>query len=63
VLTLRHNDNHFARWRAVQVPLQDFGFARTAAAMSALDSLEEEIVEAQHAAARPKPRQYKLVSE
>ncbi len=59
-LTLKHNTIHFARWREVQVPLQEFDLARKQAAMEALDSLEEELIERQRAAAQPKPRHYQL---
>ena len=62
-LTLRHNNIHFARWRSVQVPLQDLGLERTQAAMAALDSLEDEIVERQRAAAQPRPHQFVLAPE
>jgi len=59
-LTLKHNDIHFARWRGVQVALQDFKFARQQAAVDALDRLEDEIVQQQRAAAQPKTRHYVL---
>jgi len=59
-LTLKHNDVHFARWRDVQVTLQDYKFAGEKAAVDALDKLEEQIVEQQHATAQPKPRHYEL---
>jgi len=59
-LTLKHNDIHFARWRDVQVTLQDYKFAREQAAVDALDKLEDQIVEQQRATAQPKPRHYEL---
>jgi len=62
-LTLKHNDVHFARWRDVQVALQDYKLSREAAAVSALDKLEEEVVEQQRAEAQPKPRHYVLAPE
>lgn len=62
-LTGKHNDIHFARWRDIQVNLQDFKFSRQPAAVDALDKLEEEIVEEQRAAAQPKPRHFELSRE
>ena len=62
-LTLKHNNIHFARWRQVQVPLQDDRPANLAPAMDALDRLESEIVEMQRAAARPRPRRYSLAAQ
>ena len=58
-LTVQHNNVHYARWRSVQVPLDGLGFPLTSAE-SALDSLEDQIVRAQHIAAQPKPHQYEL---
>lgn len=62
-LTLKHNDIHFARWRDVQVTLQDYKFAGEQAAVDALDKLEDQIVQQQRAAAQPKPRHYELAPE
>jgi len=62
-LTRKHNDIHFARWRMVQVPLQDLSLTSTQPAMDALDRLEAEIVAAQRAAAVPKPHEYRLALE
>jgi lysophospholipase L1-like esterase len=62
-LTRKHNDIHFARWRNVQVTLQDYKLAGEQAAVNALDKLEEQIVKQQRAAAQPKPRHYELVPE
>jgi len=59
-LTLKHNDIHFARWRDVQVTLQDYKFAGEKAAVDALDKLEQQIVEQQRATAQPKPQHYEL---
>ena len=58
-LTLKHNNIHFARWRTVQVPLEGAGFD-TAAAESALDSLEDQLIVAQRVAAQPKPHRFEL---
>jgi len=62
-LTLKHNDIHFARWREVQVPLQDRLLPHLNAALDALDKLETELVEQQRAAAQPKPRHYELTPQ
>jgi lysophospholipase L1-like esterase len=62
-LTLKHNDIHFARWRDVEVTLQDYKQSREAAAVDALDKLEDEIVQQQRAEAQPKPRHYVLAPE
>jgi lysophospholipase L1-like esterase len=58
-LTLEHNAIHFARWRAVQVPLDGQGFP-LAPAESSLDTLEDQIVLAQRIAAQPRRHQYEL---
>jgi hypothetical protein len=62
-LTLKHNDIHFARWRDVQITLQDYKFASEQAAVAALDKLEEEIVQQQRASAQPKPRHFELAPD
>jgi lysophospholipase L1-like esterase len=62
-LTLKHNDIHFARWRDVQVTLQDYKFTGEPAAVDTLDRLEDQIVEQQRATAQPKPRHYELAPE
>jgi lysophospholipase L1-like esterase len=73
-LTLKHNNVHFARWRDVQVDLQDYeapagssaqryGFPSEQSAVDALDRLEEEIVQEQRASAQPKMRTYELSPE
>jgi hypothetical protein len=62
-LTLKHNNIHFARWREVQIALQDYKLAGEQAAVDALDKLEEQIVQQQRAAAQPIPRHYELAPE
>ena len=73
-LTVKHNDIHFARWRDVQVTLEDhntasmnstprYEFPSEQSAVDALDKLEEEVVQQQRAAAQPKPHQYELSPE
>jgi lysophospholipase L1-like esterase len=60
-LTLKHNDIHFTRWRYIQTRLERDHAQRTAAALDALDTLEEEIIERQKKAARPRARRFELV--
>jgi len=60
-LTLKHNNIHFARWRSLQVPLQNDAFARAQPSLDALDALEAEIIAKQRALARPLPHQYQIV--
>jgi lysophospholipase L1-like esterase len=62
-LTLKHNDIHYARWREIQVPLQDRLLPHLQAALAVLDSLEAEVVKQQRAAAQPKPRRYELMPQ
>ena len=62
-LTVKHNDVHFARWREIQVPLQEYHFSREQAALDVLDKLEDQIVQQQRATAQPKPRHYVLTPE
>jgi lysophospholipase L1-like esterase len=62
-LTLDHNNVHFARWRQVQVPLQDFYLSSAQGALAALDNLESELVARQRAVAKPMPRRYELTPE
>lgn len=59
-LTLKHNDIHFTRWRYIQTRLDRDGAQRTGAALDALDNLEQEIVERQRKAARPRARRFEL---
>ena len=66
-LTLEHNNQHFARWRNVQVPLASSKSARVRKALSELlagmDEDEAETVQQQRAAAQPKPHDYELSSK
>src|SRR6185295_1503238 len=59
-LTLKHNDIHFTRWRYIQTRLEKDGAQRTGAALDALDTLEQEIIERQHATAHPRLRRFEL---
>ena len=62
-LTLEHNQIHFARWRQLQVPLQEQMFERLRPAMDSLDALEAEMIVKQRATAQPKLRHYDLSPE
>lgn len=78
-LTLKHNNIHFARWRDVQVELEDksdaaksgatdraapkYDFPSEQEAVNSLDKLEVEIVRQQRAVAQPKTRHYELTPE
>lgn len=62
-LTVNHNTIHFARWRLVQVPLQDNRSRQFPKALRALDALEADLVDQQRAAAQPKARRYELVPQ
>jgi hypothetical protein len=60
-LTWKHNDIHFTRWRYVQLRLDRDAMQRSAAALEALDSVEQELIDRQHATARPRIRRFALV--
>jgi lysophospholipase L1-like esterase len=62
-LTLKHNEQHFARWRTFQVPLASHSAAVQASLpplLSALDEEEVETIALQRAAAQPKPHRFEL---
>jgi len=61
-ITLRHNNIHFVRWRQIQVPLEPL-LAHKQAAMDAMDALDNDLIQQQHAAAQPKPHHYELLPE
>lgn len=62
-LTIRHNDVHAARWREVDVPLQNQSLPHLQPSLDALDALESELVDQQRAAAQPKPHTYELLPQ
>ncbi|HEY3129598.1 MAG TPA: SGNH/GDSL hydrolase family protein [Acidobacteriota bacterium] len=62
-LTGKHNLIHFARWRQVQVPLQNDSSAYMQKAVEALDTLEADLIRQQRAAAQPKPHKFELVPQ
>lgn len=59
-LTLKHNNIHFARWRSLQVPMQTEELSSVPAAMTALDSVEAELVKRQRETAMPKEHRFEL---
>jgi lysophospholipase L1-like esterase len=59
-LTLHHNDLHFTRWRALQVPLEKREDPVVAKAMRGLDSVEANLVADQREEARPAPHHFEL---
>ena len=61
-LTNQHNDVHVSRWRLIQVPLAPYGLPHYGTALADLDTLEQETVARQRAAAQPKPHNYEIVA-
>jgi hypothetical protein len=62
-LTLKHNNVHFARWREVEVPLENDQVSHKQAAIDALDRLESDLIAEQRSAAQPKARRYRLTPQ
>ncbi len=60
-LTLKRTGIHNARWRTVEVPLENDALQTTAAAIQAMDALDAELDAKQLAAARPVTHRYELV--
>lgn len=60
-LTLKHNNLHFARWRTVQVPLQEIQTPAVKNAMKALDDVEAEVIAQQKTKRQPQPHRFELV--
>jgi len=61
VLTLRHNDLHFQRWRTVQVPDERRGYRNMARAIAGLDALEDDVIADQRTKAKPAPHRFEVV--
>jgi lysophospholipase L1-like esterase len=59
-LTLHHNDLHFQRWRALQVPLEKRDDPAVAKAMKGLDAVESSLVADRREEARPVPHHFEL---
>ena len=62
-MTLKHTNIHNTRWRTLQTPLANDGFASTQAAMEALDKLDTEMIARQRELAQPKPRRFQVTAE
>ncbi len=60
-LTLHHNDLHFMRWRAFQVPLEKRTDQTLTNGMHTLDTVEASLVADQRAAAQPRSHRFELV--
>ncbi|MHB1558092.1 MAG: SGNH/GDSL hydrolase family protein [Isosphaeraceae bacterium] len=60
-LTLRHNDIHFDRWRAYQVPMAGANYASLPRVLEALDALEAEMLAEREREARPVAHRFELV--
>jgi hypothetical protein len=62
MMTVQHNNLHFARWREVQVPYEkDDTSASARKAMEGLDGIESTIVARRREAARPRSHRFALV--
>jgi hypothetical protein len=61
LLTLKHNNIHYARWRSVQFPLASEDLATLQPALASLDGVEADLVREQRAAAQPVPHKFELV--
>jgi lysophospholipase L1-like esterase len=60
-LTRQHNEIHFQRWRAFQVPMENkVSPSAMKKALEGLDALEEDLVRQQREAAQPQERQFTL---
>ena len=60
-LTLKHNAIHFARWRSLQVPLQNDNPETLAASLAAVDAVEQELVARQRDLAKPVAHRFELI--
>lgn len=60
-LTLQRTNVHNFRWRSIQVPMASNDFANKPAAITALDKLDDDLMNEQHKAAQPKSHHYELI--
>ncbi len=60
-LTLRHNDIHFDRWRAYQVPMAGAKYPSLPRVLEALDALEADLIAEREHKARPVAHRFELV--
>jgi lysophospholipase L1-like esterase len=63
LLTMEHNGIHRARWRDVQVALQDEPSPAVQKAIDALSVLESELIAKQHGMAKPRPHRFQLIPQ
>lgn len=63
LLTIEHNGIQRARWRDVQVALQDERLPAVQQALDALGLLDGELIKRQRATAKPRPRRFQLVPQ
>lgn len=59
-LTLRHNDIHFDRWRAYQVPMAGANYPSLPRVIEALDALEADLLAEREREARPVAHRFEL---
>jgi len=62
-LTIKHNEIHYRRWRAVEVTFQGLDSPHIGKALAELDAFEQDVVNAQREAAQPKPHTFELEPE
>lgn len=62
-LTVKRTNVHNARWRIVEVPLQDDKIASVGAAVESLDKVDNELMRSQRGAAQPVPHRYELTPQ
>ena len=59
-VTLKRTGMHQFRWRNIQVPMAAEDLPNKAAAIAALDRLDDDLMQEQRALAQPKPHRYEL---
>ncbi len=63
VRAFKHNNLHVARWRMVEDAFRDDNLSGTRPAAHALETLEAQAIEREHATAQPTPHHYRLTRE
>jgi len=63
LLTMVHNGIHRARWRDVQVALENEPSPGVQKALDALSILESELISKQHGMAKPRPHRFQLIPQ
>jgi lysophospholipase L1-like esterase len=61
-LTLKHNNIHFARWRTLQVPLENDDVASLKPALDSLDALDAGLIQKQRDLAQPRQHRFEITS-